>query len=68
MKRAELIKATGYTENELIYMGLIKMKLWMRDNRNESHTDEHWAHYDALAKAYEALEEKYNAKLAKEGK
>lgn len=68
MKKAEAIKRTGYTEDELIYLGIIAMKNRMKDARNNSEDDESWDHYDALVKAYDALEISYKAKTEKEGK
>lgn len=62
MKKEEAIKATGYTESELIYLGIIAMKVRMKEARNNSEDDESWSHYDALVKAYEALDIAYKAK------
>ena len=62
MKKEEAIKATGYTESELIYLGIIAMKVRMKEARTNSEDDESWSHYDALVKAYEALDIEYKAK------
>ena len=52
MSKAEAIKATGYTEDQLIVLGLIAMKTKMVEARNESTDSESWDHYDGLVKAY----------------
>ena len=54
MSKAKAIKKTDYTETELIYLGLIAMKIRMKESRNESQDSESWDHYDALVKAYDA--------------
>ena len=52
MSKAEAIKATGYTEEQLIVLGMIAMKNRMVNARNESTDNESWDHYDRLVKAY----------------
>ena len=52
MSKAEAIKATGYTEEQLIVLGMISMKQQMVKARNESSDIESWDHYDRLVKAY----------------
>lgn len=52
MSKAEAIKATGYTEEQLIVLGMISMKNQMAKARNESTDNESWDHYDGLVKAY----------------
>lgn len=55
MTKAEAIKNTGYTENELIYLGLIAMKNRMKEARHESTDSECFEHYDRLVKAYDKM-------------
>ena len=63
MNKAEAIKKTGYTENELIHLGLISMKLRMKEARNNCVTSEEYDHYDALVKAYDAMVIEYEKKV-----
>ena len=55
MSKSEAIKNTGYTENELIYLGLIAMKNRMKEARSESTDSECYEHYDRLVKAYDKM-------------
>jgi len=55
MTKAEAIKNTGYTEEELIVLGLIAMKCRMKEARNESEDSESYEHYDRLVKAYDKM-------------
>lgn len=55
MTKAETIKNTGYTENELILLGLISMKSRMKEARNGSSDSEFFDHYNGLVKAYDVL-------------
>ena len=68
MSKTEAIKRTDYTETELIYLGLVAMKVRMKEARANSQTSEEWDHYDALVKAYDAMEIEYKAKVDKEAK
>lgn len=62
MSKAEAIKRTGYTENELIYLGLVAMKVRMKESRNNCETSEEFEHYDALVKAFDAMAIEYESK------
>lgn len=62
MSKAEAIKKTGYTENELIYLGLIAMKVRMKESRHNCETSEEFEHYDALVKAFDAMAIEYEKK------
>ena len=55
MTKAEAIKNTGYTENELIFLGLVAMKNRMKEARRESADSESYDHYDRLVKAYDKM-------------
>ena len=55
MTKVEAIKNTGYTEEELIFLGLIAMKNNMKKARNESTDDESFDHYDRLVRAYDKM-------------
>ena len=55
MTKVEAIKATGYTENELIMLGLISMKNRMKEARRESQDSESYDHYDQLVRAYDKM-------------
>lgn len=65
MTKAEAIKATGYTERELIYLGLIVMKNRMKQAREENPAS--FDHYDRLVKAYDKMMVECKAELVKEG-
>ena len=62
MSKAEAIKNTGYTENELIYLGLIAMKNRMKEARHESTDSESFDHYDRLVRAYDKMIVEYENK------
>ena len=62
MSKAEAIKRTGYTEYDLIYLGLIAMKVRMEEARNVSETSEEFEHYDAMVKAFDAMAIEYENK------
>ena len=66
MSMQDKIAKTGYSETELIYLGLITMKLRMKDARNGAEDSESYEHYDAMVKAYEAMEIHYKAMVDKE--
>lgn len=68
MSKQEAINRTEYSETELIYLGLVAMKVRMKEARNNSTDSESWDHYDALVKAYDAMEIEYKAKVDKETK
>ena len=55
MTKAEVIKSTGYTEEELIFLGLIAMKNRMKEARSESTESECFDHYDRLVRAYDMM-------------
>lgn len=55
MTKSEAIKETGYTETELIYLGLIAMKNRMKEARRESQDSECFDHYDRLVRAYDKM-------------
>ena len=68
MNKTEAIKRTDYTETELVYLGLVAMKIRMKEARANSETSDEWDHYDALVNAYDAMEIEYKAKIDKEVK
>ena len=55
MTKAEMIKSTGYTEEQLILLGLISMKNRMKEARNESTDSESFDHYARLVRAYDKM-------------
>lgn len=55
MTKAEAIKSTGYTEEELIFLGLVAMKNRMKEARRESTDSECYEHYDRLVRAYDKM-------------
>ena len=55
MTKVEVIKSTGYTEEQLILLGLIAMKNRMKEARNESTDSECYEHYDRLVRAYDKM-------------
>lgn len=55
MTKVEVIKSTGYTEEELILLGLIAMKNRMKEARRESTDSESFDHYDRLVRAYDKM-------------
>ena len=55
MTKVELIKSTGYTEEQLILLGLIAMKNRMKEARSESTDSESFDHYDRLVRAYDKM-------------
>lgn len=55
MTKAEVIKSTGYTEEQLILLGLISMKNRMKEARNESTDSECFDHYNRLVHAYDKM-------------
>ena len=55
MTKAEAIKNTGYTEDQLIVLGLIAMKNRMKGARQESTDCESYEHYDNLVQAYDKM-------------
>lgn len=55
MTKIEAIKETGYTEEELIVLGLIAMKNRMKEARRESTDSECYDHYDRLVRAYDKM-------------
>ena len=55
MTKAEAIKVTGYTEDQLIVLGLIAMKNRMKEARSESDSSECFEHYDRLVRAYDKM-------------
>ncbi len=55
MTKQEAIKGTGYTEDELIILGLIAMKNRMKEARRESPDRESYDHYDRMVNAYDKM-------------
>lgn len=55
MTKAETISVTGYTEEELIFLGLVAMKNRMKEARQESTDSECFEHYDRLVRAYDRM-------------
>ena len=55
MTKVEVIKSTGYTEEQLILLGLIAMKNRMKEARRESTDNESFDHYDRLVRAYDKM-------------
>jgi hypothetical protein len=55
MTKVEVIKSTGYTEEQLILLGLIAMKNRMKEARRESTDSESFDHYDRLVRAYDKM-------------
>lgn len=55
MTKVEVIKSTGYTEEQLILLGLIAMKNRMKEARSESTDSESFDHYDRLVRAYDKM-------------
>ncbi len=55
MTKVEVIKSTGYTEGQLILLGLIAMKNRMKEARRESTDSESFDHYDRLVRAYDKM-------------
>jgi len=55
MTKAEAIKNTEYTENDLINLALTMAVQQCRAWRNESDDIHSWDHYDALLNAFSAI-------------
>ena len=55
MTKVEVVKSTGYTEEQLILLGLIAMKNRMKEARSESTDSESFDHYDRLVRAYDKM-------------
>ena len=66
MTKAEAIKNTEYTENDLINLALTMAVQHSREWRNQSDDIESWKHYENLMNAFSAiLTERQNNEEAK---
>lgn len=57
MTKAEAIRNTEYTENDLINLALTMAVQQSREWRNRSEDSESWDHYEALLNAFMAIHE-----------
>ena len=55
MTKAEAIKNTEYTENDLINLALTMAVQKTREWRNQSEDSESWEHYENLRNAFSAI-------------
>ena len=55
MTKAEAIRNTEYTENDLINLALTMAVQQSREWRNESDESESWEHYENLMNAFSAI-------------
>ena len=55
MTKAEAIRNTEYTENDLINLALTMAVQQSREWRNESDESETWEHYENLMNAFSAI-------------
>ena len=55
MTKAEAIKNTEYTENDLINLALTMAVQNTREWRNQSEDSESWEHYENLMNAFSAI-------------
>ena len=57
MSKDKVISETGYSETELIYLGLVSIKNIMKNSRDNAPNETLRNHYQAMYKAYDRLEE-----------
>ena len=60
MTKAELIKKTDYTEQDLVALALLIADDWARKHRNTAEDNESFDHYNNLHNAFEAMRNEIN--------
>lgn len=55
MTKAEAIKNTEYTENDLINIALLMAEYKSKEWRDQSDDSESWEHYESLMNAFSAI-------------